>query len=68
MIIPRVIEAFYGRIADSLNVLKCDIDQTLGNIADSLHVTYVEARIKPKESFMAKIEKQEKIRLMKLKT
>jgi len=57
MIIPRVIEAFYGRIADSLNVLKCDIDQTLGNIADSLHVTYVEARIKPKESFMAKIEK-----------
>lgn len=58
MIIPRAIEAFYGRIVDSLNLLKSNIDQTLGNIADSLHITYVKARIKPKESLMAKIEKE----------
>ena len=58
MIIPRAIEAFYGKIADSLNILKYNIDQTLENIADSLHITYVKARIKPKESLMAKIEKE----------
>ena len=55
MIIPRVIEAFYGRIVDSLNVLTYNVDQTLGNIADSLDINYVGARIKPKESIMAKI-------------
>ena len=58
MIIPRVIEAFYGRIVDSLNVLTYNVDQTLGNIADSLDINYVGARIKPKESIMAKIEKE----------
>ncbi len=58
MIIPKTIEAFYGRIVDSLNLLKSNIDQTLGNIADSLHITYVPARIKPKDSLMAKIEKE----------
>jgi len=58
MIVPRTIEAFYGRIIDSLILLKSNIDQTLGNMADSLHITYVDARIKPKESLMAKIEKE----------
>lgn len=58
MIIPRAIEAFYGKTADSLSALQYNIDQTLGNIAESLHVIYVKARIKPKESFMAKIEKE----------
>ena len=58
MITPRAIEAFYGRIEESLRVLMYNIDQTLRNIADSLHITYVDARIKPKESLMAKIEKE----------
>ncbi len=58
MIIPRAIEAFHGRIVDSLNLLKFNIDQTLGNIAESLHIGYVKTRIKPKESLMAKIEKE----------
>lgn len=58
MIIPRAIEAFYGRVADSLNVLKSNVDQTLGNMADSFHITYIKARVKPKESLMAKIEKE----------
>lgn len=58
MIIPRAIEAFYGKIVESLDVLKYYIDQTLGNIADSLDITYTDARIKPKESIMAKIEKE----------
>ena len=58
MIIPRAIEAFHGRIVDSLNLLKFNIDQTLSNIAESLHIRYFEARIKPKESLMAKIEKE----------
>ena len=58
MIVPRTIEAFYGRIIDSLILLKSNIDQTLKNMADSLNVTYVEARIKSKESLMAKIEKE----------
>lgn len=58
MIIPKTIEAFYGRIVDSLNVLKYDVDQTLRNIATSLDITYTDARIKPKESIMAKIEKE----------
>ncbi len=58
MIIPKSIEAFYGRIAESLNILKYNVDQTLGNIAESLHIIYVEARIKPKESFIAKLEKE----------
>jgi ppGpp synthetase/RelA/SpoT-type nucleotidyltranferase len=58
MIIPKSIEAFYSRIADSLNILKYNIDPTLKHIADSLHIGYVEARIKPKESLMAKIEKE----------
>ena len=58
MIIPKTIEAFYERIVDSLNVLKCDVDQTLRNIATSLDITYTDARIKPKESIMAKIEKE----------
>jgi ppGpp synthetase/RelA/SpoT-type nucleotidyltranferase len=58
MIIPKAIEAFYGKIADSLNVLKYNVDQTLGNIAISMDVHYVNARIKPKESFIAKLEKK----------
>ena len=58
MIIPRAIEAFYGKVADSLYILKHDIDQTLKNIAEPLDIRYVEARIKPKESIMAKIEKE----------
>ncbi len=58
MIIPRAIEVFYGKIGDSLNLLTSNIDQTLGNMADSLDVPYVKARIKPKESLMAKIEKE----------
>jgi len=58
MIIPRAVEAFYSKIAESLNVLKYNIDQALGNIADPLHIIYVPARIKPKESLMAKIEKE----------
>jgi ppGpp synthetase/RelA/SpoT-type nucleotidyltranferase len=58
MIIPKTIEAFYDKIIDSLNVLKYNIDQTLKNVADSLDITYVDARIKPKESLMAKIEKE----------
>ena len=43
MIIPKSIEAFYGRRLESLNVLKYNIDQTLGNVAQSLHINYVEA-------------------------
>lgn len=58
MITPRAIEAFYGRIEESLRVLMYNINQTLRNIADSLHINYVDARIKPKESLMAKIEKE----------
>ncbi len=58
MIIPKTIDAFYGKIVDSLNLLKSNIDPTLRNIADSLNITYVDARIKPKESIMAKIEKE----------
>lgn len=58
MIIPKSIEAFYGRKLESFNTLKYNIDQTLGNIASSLNITYKEARIKPKESLMAKIEKE----------
>jgi len=58
MIIPKTIEALYTRTAESLAILKYNIDQTLENIADSLHIIYVEARIKPRESFMAKIEKE----------
>lgn len=58
MIVPRAIEAFHGRIAESLHLLKYNIDQTLKNIADRLGIRYVEARIKPKESLMAKIEKE----------
>ena len=58
MIIPRAIEALYGRIVDSSNLLGYYIDQTLGNMAVSLHIVYVPARIKPKESLMAKIEKE----------
>lgn len=58
MIIPKTIEAFYDKIAESLYILKYNVDQTLGNIADSLHIIYVPARIKPKESLMAKIEKE----------
>ncbi len=58
MIIPRSIEAFYGKVAESLYVLKYNIDQPLKNIADSLNIRYVHARIKPKESLMAKIEKE----------
>lgn len=58
MVIPKTIEVFYGRIENSLHVLKYNIDQTLGNIADSLDIRYVPARPKPKESLMAKIEKE----------
>lgn len=58
MITPRAIEALYGRIIDSLILLKSNVDQTLHNMADSLNITYVEARIKSKESLMAKIEKE----------
>ncbi|GAF87596.1 unnamed protein product, partial [marine sediment metagenome] len=58
MIIPRAIDAFYGRIEDSLNLLKFNIDQTLGNMAKPLNIDYVDARIKSKESIMAKIEKE----------
>jgi ppGpp synthetase/RelA/SpoT-type nucleotidyltranferase len=58
MIIPKTIEAFYGKIAESLYILKYNVDQTLGNIADSFQIRYVEARIKQKESLMAKIEKE----------
>lgn len=58
MITPRAIEALYSRIIDSLILLKSNVDQTLRNMADSLNVTYVEARIKSKESLMAKIEKE----------
>ncbi len=58
MIIPRAIEAFYSRVLDSLNLIKSNVDRTFKNIADSLGITYVEARIKPKESLMAKIEKE----------
>jgi ppGpp synthetase/RelA/SpoT-type nucleotidyltranferase len=58
MIIPKTIEAFYGRIAGSLHILKYNVDQTLGNIAASFQIRYVEARIKEQESFMAKIEKE----------
>jgi len=58
MIIPKTIEAFYGKIAESLHILKYNVDQTLGNIAEALNITYVKARIKPKESLMAKIEKE----------
>ena len=58
MIIPKTIEAFYGRMAASLHVLKYDVDQTLDSIADSLHIVYIKSRIKPKDSFMAKIEKE----------
>lgn len=58
MIIPKTIDAFYGRIVDSLNLLKSNVDQTLGNMAGSLNIDYVDARIKPKESLMAKIEKE----------
>lgn len=58
MIIPKTIESFYGRIAGSLYILKYNVDQTLGNIADAFQIRYVEARIKEQESFMAKIEKE----------
>ncbi len=58
MIIPKTIEALYGKILEPLNVLGYYIDQTLGNMAVSLHIVYVPARIKPKESLMAKIEKE----------
>lgn len=58
MIIPKSIDAFYGKITESLDVLKYYIDQTLGNIADSLHIDYVKARTKPRESLMTKIEKE----------
>jgi len=58
MIIPKTIEAFYGKIAESLYILKYNVDQTLENIADSFQIRYVEARIKQKESLMAKIEKE----------
>lgn len=58
MIIPKSIEAFYGRMGDSLNILKYNIDQTLGNIAEDLNVVYIKARIKPKESLISKIEKE----------
>lgn len=58
MIIPKTIEAFYGRMGDSLHVLKSNIDPILKNLADSLHIGYVDARIKPKGSIMAKIEKE----------
>ena len=58
MIVPRAIEAFHDRIAESLHLLKYNIDQTLKNIADRLGIRYVEARIKPQESLMAKIEKE----------
>jgi len=58
MIIPRAIDAFYGKVTDSLSVLKYNVDQTLGNIAESLDIRYVPARPKPKESLMAKIEKE----------
>lgn len=58
MIIPKTIEAFYGKLAESLYILKYNVDQTLGNIADSFQIRYVEARIKPKESLIAKIEKE----------
>lgn len=58
MIIPKSIDAFYGKITESLDVLKYYIDPTLGNIADSLHIDYVKARTKPRESLMTKIEKE----------
>jgi len=58
MIIPKSIEAFYGKMLESLNILKYNVDQTLGNIAVSLHINYIEARIKPEESFIAKLEKE----------
>jgi len=58
MIIPKTIDAFYGRIVDSLNLLKFNIDQTLGNMTRPLNIDYVAARIKSKESIMAKIEKE----------
>lgn len=58
MIIPKSIEAFYGKIGNSLNILKYNIDQTLGNIAEALDIIYVKARIKPKESLIAKVEKE----------
>ncbi len=58
MIIPKSIEAFYGRKGDILNLLKYNVDQILGNLAESLDVEYVKARIKPKESLMVKIEKE----------
>lgn len=58
MIIPKSIEAFYGRKLESFNILKYNIDQTLGNIASSLNIAYKEARIKPKESFLSKLEKE----------
>jgi len=58
MIIPKTIDALYGRIVDSLNLLKFNIDQTLGNMAGPLNIDYVDARIKSKESIMAKIEKE----------
>jgi ppGpp synthetase/RelA/SpoT-type nucleotidyltranferase len=58
MIIPKSIEAFYGEAISSLNLLKVNVDQTLSNLANSLDILYVDARIKPKESLMAKIEKE----------
>jgi len=58
MIIPKSIDAFYGKIGNSLNILKYNVDQTLGNIAEALGVVYIKARIKPKESLITKIEKE----------
>jgi ppGpp synthetase/RelA/SpoT-type nucleotidyltranferase len=57
MIIPKTIEALYNQIEDSLRGLTYEIDQALQNIADQLNVRFIKARIKPKESFLAKIEK-----------
>jgi ppGpp synthetase/RelA/SpoT-type nucleotidyltranferase len=58
MIIPKTIEAFYSKLTGSLQVLKYEVDQTLGNIATPPNIVYVQARIKPKESLLAKIEKE----------
>jgi len=58
MIIPKSIDAFYGKIGNSLNILKYNVDQTLGNIGEASGVVYIKARIKPKESLITKIEKE----------